>query len=98
MWKHNVLQAYCDRGLCDDGSVIFLTDSYYLVSCSEARNFTDCTEMTSVRSLSEKGSIVGGAVRGKGGSNIEIYLAGSEGEIMYVQEYSEFWMRRASKN
>jgi hypothetical protein len=55
----------CDRGLCDDGNVIILTETKTLIGCSEAKNFTHCSTITQL-SQNMKGELVGLVVRNKG--------------------------------
>jgi hypothetical protein len=58
-------QIFCDRGLCDDGTVVILTHMGSVVLCTEMRNFTDCSMLASLDHI-VKERIVGGAVRNKG--------------------------------
>lgn len=76
--NNQVKKVLCDRGLCDDGNVIILTGNNALLRCSEMSNFTDCFTIANLQDKI-KGKIVGMALRGRGGGQLEIYIADSEG-------------------
>lgn len=77
--KHNqVNKILCDRGLCDDGNIIILTRNHTLVACSEMSNFSDCSVIHNLNDK-VKGKVVGATVRGRGGGQVEVYVADSEG-------------------